>query len=220
MSAVEDDSVGTVPPNDIDNSKKVINITLDDPQKREISTKPPSKAASLGELFQYADHMDYLLMICGTCSAVAAGFCQPAFSLLFGYALDDLNSSGSIESAIDTLVVYIVILGAGNFVVSTLSTGCWGITGERQAQRFREKYVNAVLSQEIGWFDAVGANQLATRLADQTGQLREGMTYKLADLLQFSSQVMGAIVIGLALDPYVALIMFACKLTFIVLLHP
>ena len=86
-----------------------------------------------------------------------------------------------------------------------------GITGERQAQIFREKYIKSVLSQEIGWFDSVGANELSTKLSDMAGQLRDGLTYKTADVIQFTSQVVGAIIVGLALDPYVALIMFACK---------
>jgi ATP-binding cassette subfamily B (MDR/TAP) protein 1 len=91
-------------------------------------------------------------------------------------------------------------------IVATIQTGCWCLTGERQAQRFRELYVKAVLSQEIGWFDAVGANQLSTRLADLSGQLRDGLTYKTGDFIQYCSQVIGAVIVGLALDPYVALI--------------
>ncbi len=86
-----------------------------------------------------------------------------------------------------------------------------GLTGERQAHRFREDYVKAVLSQEIGWFDTVGANQLSTKLADLSAQIRDGMTYKTVDLVQFGSQVVGCAIVGLYLDPYVALIMFACK---------
>jgi ATP-binding cassette subfamily B (MDR/TAP) protein 1 len=169
-------------------------------------------AATIYELYQYADSVDLFFMFFGTAGAMASGFCQPAFCLLFGYALDDLNSSNNIEQSINTLVVYLVILGIGNFIVATIETGCWGITGERQAQKFRENYVKAILSQEIGWFDMVGANQLATKLADMSGQLRDGMSYKTADFLQFASQVIGAVIVGLALDPYVALIMFACKL--------
>eukprot|EP01034_Spumella_vulgaris_P028668 gene28668-35567_t len=40
---------------------------------------------------------------------------------------------------------------------------CWSVTGERQTQKFRERYVNAILSQEIGWFDSCGAGELSTR---------------------------------------------------------
>lgn len=44
-------------------------------------------------------------------------------------------------------------------------------TGERQAQRYRELYVDAILSQEVGWFDQCGANGLATQVANLTGKV-------------------------------------------------
>ena len=49
---------------------------------------------------------------------------------------------------------------------------CWSATGERQTQKFRERYVNALLSQEIGWFDTIGAGQLSTRVAEVVGKVR------------------------------------------------
>ncbi|RYG70373.1 hypothetical protein EON64_00325 [archaeon] len=50
---------------------------------------------------------------------------------------------------------------------------CWSATGERQTQRFRERYVNALLSQEIGWFDTVGAGQLSTQVAEVVGKVSQ-----------------------------------------------
>lgn len=49
--------------------------------------------------------------------------------------------------------------------------GLWSIAGERQSQKFRVKYVRAILSQEVGWFDTCGAAQLSTRVADLTGKV-------------------------------------------------
>mmetsp|Transcript_18040 Transcript_18040/g.24763 ORF Transcript_18040/g.24763 Transcript_18040/m.24763 type:complete len:1356 (+) Transcript_18040:119-4186(+) len=167
---------------------------------------PPPAAATLEEFFQFATGLDYVYIFFGTAGAIASGFCPPAFCLLFGVAIENLNSS-SISSV---EVFFFLILGIGYWIVLTVATGCWGLTGERQAQIFADKYVSSVLSQEIGWFDSVGANQLATKLADMSGHLRDGMTYKICDFIQFSSQVIGSMIVGLALDPYVALIMFAC----------
>ena len=175
-----------------------------------MSVPSSPSAATLGEFFQFTDGKDLFFIFWGTTGAIASGFCQPAFCLLFGFALDDLNSE-SISYSINKLVVYLIILAIGNWIVLTIGTGCWGITGERQAQKMTEKYVSAVLSQEIGWFDTVGANQLATKLADLSGQLRDGMTYKLCDFIVFSSQIVGCVVVGLVKDPYVALITLACE---------
>ena len=44
--------------------------------------------------------------------------------------------------------------------------------GERQTQRLRERYVKAVLSQEIAWFDCFGSNELATKVAELCGKVQ------------------------------------------------
>ena len=63
-------------------------------------------------------------------------------------------------------------------------TSCWTWTGQRQTQKYREKYINAILSQEIGWFDSVGAGQLSTKVADLCGLLQDGITEKAANMIQ------------------------------------
>jgi hypothetical protein len=55
---------------------------------------------------------------------------------------------------------------------SSFQVYCWNATGERQTQKFREKYVNSILSQEIGWFDDCGINALAPRVAELIGRVR------------------------------------------------
>lgn len=68
----------------------------------------------------------------------------------------------------------------------------WSYTGERQTQRFRERYVNAILSQEIGWFDTCGAGELSTRVAELTGKIQDGMGRKVGDLIQYLTQIVAS----------------------------
>ena len=56
--------------------------------------------------------------------------------------------------------------------------------------------MNAILSQEIGWFDTVGAGELSTKVADLTGKIRDGMGRKVGDLLQYIAQVLGSFAVG------------------------
>ncbi len=92
-------------------------------EKVEANDSKPEKA-TFAEFYQYADSYDIFLMIVGTTSAILSGFCQPVFCFLFGTALNNLNS-GNIQGSIDELVVYLVILGCGNFVVATAAATCW-----------------------------------------------------------------------------------------------
>jgi len=44
----------------------------------------------------------------------------------------------------------------------------WMMTGERQAIEFRKNYFSKILSQEIGWFDTINPNELASKVANET----------------------------------------------------
>ena len=44
----------------------------------------------------------------------------------------------------------------------------WVYTGEVNAKRLREKYLQAVLRQDIAYFDNVGAGEVATRIQTDT----------------------------------------------------
>jgi len=61
---------------------------------------------SISELYQFAEPVDYALMFFGTLGAIGAGFCQPVFCLLFGTAMDNLNS-GDIQTQINKLCVWL-----------------------------------------------------------------------------------------------------------------
>lgn len=173
----------------------------------KLEEKP--QAASLSELYQTATSWDHLLMLIGTIASVLVGGAQPLYAWIFGQALDGLNG-GSLTDTITTLSVYMVYIGIGIMVMSTVQCSCWSTTGNRQGQKLREMYVMAMLSQEIGWFDKIGGTQLATKLADLTGTMRDGMTLKTADMIQYFGQIICSVIVGFALDPYIGLIMVGC----------
>jgi ATP-binding cassette subfamily B (MDR/TAP) protein 1 len=47
----------------------------------------------------------------------------------------------------------------------------WVYTGEVNVKRIRERYLQAVLRQDIAYFDNVGAGEVATRIQTDTRQL-------------------------------------------------
>ena len=47
----------------------------------------------------------------------------------------------------------------------------WNYTGEVNAKRIRERYLQAVLRQDVAFFDNVGAGEVATRIQTDTRQL-------------------------------------------------
>lgn len=58
--------------------------------------------------------------------------------------------------------------GLGIFVCTFIYMYTWVYTGEVNAKRIRERYLTAVLRQDIQYFDTVGAGEVATRIQTDT----------------------------------------------------
>ena len=61
--------------------------------------------------------------------------------------------------------------GIGMLVATFIYMYTWVYTGEVNAKRLREKYLQAVLRQDIAYFDNVGAGEVATRIQTDTRKL-------------------------------------------------
>ena len=61
--------------------------------------------------------------------------------------------------------------GVGLFVCTYIYMNIWVYTGEINARRVRERYLAAVLRQDIAFFDKTGAGEVATRIQTDTRAL-------------------------------------------------
>eukprot|EP01039_Chlorochromonas_danica_P006164 gene6164-6792_t len=173
--------------------------------------KDKPNRASFSQTFSNADQYDYLLMFLGTAGALTVGCSTPVSNVVFGKILDALNKNpDTFSDKVNILCIAYVIIGVVNLLAGYLQVYCWTATGERQTQRFRARYVNALLSQEIGWFDTIGAGQLNTKVADVIGEIQDGMGRKIADLMQNSIQVIGSLVVAFYLCWELTLVLLAC----------
>lgn len=62
--------------------------------------------------------------------------------------------------------------GVGMFVTTYAYMCLWIYTGEVSAKRIREKYLQAILRQDIAYFDNIGAGEVATRIQTDTREPR------------------------------------------------
>lgn len=58
--------------------------------------------------------------------------------------------------------------GIAMFVCTFTYVYIWGYTGEVSTKRLRESYLQAILRQDISFFDNVGAGEVATRIQTDT----------------------------------------------------
>lgn len=50
----------------------------------------------------------------------------------------------------------------------------WVYTGEVNAKRIRERYLKAILRQDIAYFDDIGAGEVTTRIQTDTRKFSSG----------------------------------------------
>lgn len=63
--------------------------------------------------------------------------------------------------------------GVGLFLCTYLFMYVWVYTGEVNAKRIRERYLKAILRQDITFFDKVGAGEIATRIQTDTRECKK-----------------------------------------------
>ena len=156
----------------------------------ELVAKVVDQTATLTELFGFADSYDIWMMFLGSIGGLISGGSMSVICVIFGQMLDSLNEGGDLVNAVNTVCIYFLIICGCTFIGGIIQVTCWTIAGERQAQRFKEKYVRSILSQEVGWFDTCGASELSTQVADLTGKVQDGITRRAGDIVQYTTQFM------------------------------
>eukprot|EP00584_Thalassiosira_punctigera_P007308 CAMPEP_0172540584 /NCGR_PEP_ID=MMETSP1067-20121228/11567_1 /TAXON_ID=265564 ORGANISM="Thalassiosira punctigera, Strain Tpunct2005C2" /NCGR_SAMPLE_ID=MMETSP1067 /ASSEMBLY_ACC=CAM_ASM_000444 /LENGTH=249 /DNA_ID=CAMNT_0013326473 /DNA_START=178 /DNA_END=923 /DNA_ORIENTATION=+ len=139
-----------------------------------------TKPVSFFALFRHGSPEDVAIMVIGIILQSGVGFSFAAMNLVFGEMIDDLSSpAGSIvDSTSGTIRVMLIlagVFGAAAFVAMSFLP--WGAV--RITQRVRNEYVNAVLRQDMAFFDESKPGEVVAALSDYTMDFEEGLSTKL-----------------------------------------
>ncbi|QRW20258.1 ABC transporter transmembrane region [Rhizoctonia solani] len=164
------------------------------------NTTPMIAPVGFTELFRFSTPFELTLDAIGLVAAAAAGAAQPLMSLLFGRLTQDFvdftiainNGSDQIETARRAFeknaannAMYLVFIGIGIFVCTFVYMYFWIYTGEVNSKRIRERYLQAVLRQDIAYFDNLGAGEVATRIQTDTHLVQQGMSEKVPLIVSY-----------------------------------
>ncbi|KAJ7784493.1 P-loop containing nucleoside triphosphate hydrolase protein [Mycena metata] len=173
--------------------------------------EPPAPPISFTQLFRFSTKFELFIDAIGLVAAIAAGAAQPLMTILFGKLVNqfvnfqililELQSGdpakiASAEAALPAaakgfrhqaslLAVYLVIIGGGMFLCTYTYMYIFVYTAEVNAKRIRERYLKAVLRQDIQFFDKVGAGEVATRIQTDTHLVQQGISEKVALVVNF-----------------------------------
>lgn len=130
-------------------------------------------------LYRFADCLDAFLIAVGTITAAAAGATFPMFSVIFGRLIDvGFRPGGSIQSEIDNLCIWFLVLGGWSFAMSSIASICWGVSSERQTRRLRKMYVECIFRQDMSFFDQNPPGTLTARLGSDTALIQAAIGEK------------------------------------------
>ncbi|KAH9984144.1 P-loop containing nucleoside triphosphate hydrolase protein [Russula vinacea] len=187
------------------------------------------KPVSFFGLFRFSTRTELIFNGLALIAAVAAGSAQPLMSLLFGnltqdfvnfsIALQNINpndpqSSAKIEETAKGFrhvaakdASYLTYIGVAMFICTYIYIYIWVRTAESTAKRIRERYLKAILRQDIAFFDKVGAGEVTTRIQTDTHLVQQGLSEKVALVVSFFSAFVTGFVLAFVRNWRLALAM-------------
>ncbi|KAI3743442.1 hypothetical protein L1987_61151 [Smallanthus sonchifolius] len=176
--------------------------------------KDKEASVGFGELFRFADGLDYVLMGIGTIGAFVHGCSLPIFLRFFA---DLVNSFGSNSNNIDKMseevlryALYFLIVGAAIWASSWAEISCWMWTGERQSTKMRIKYLEAALSQDIQFFDTeVRTSDVVFAINTDAVIVQDAISEKLGNFIHYLATFVSGFVVGFTAVWQLALVTLA-----------
>lgn len=103
-----------------------------------------------------------------------------------------------------TNVLYFVYLGIAEFVTVYVGTVGFIYAGEHVTQKIREKYLEAILRQNMAYFDRLGAGEVTTRITADTNLIQDGISEKVSLTLTMVSTFVTGFIVAYVKGPKLA----------------
>ncbi|PIN19671.1 Multidrug/pheromone exporter, ABC superfamily [Handroanthus impetiginosus] len=169
--------------------------TMPDSDKKKEQNLPFYK------LFLFADKYDYILMISGSVGAIIHGSSMPVFFLLFGEMVNGFGKNQmdlhKMTHEVSKYALYFVYLGLVVCFSSYAEIACWMYTGERQVGALRKKYLEAVLKQDVGFFDTdARTGDIVFSVSTDTLLVQDAISEKVGNFIHYLSTFLAGLVVG------------------------
>ncbi|KAK6748563.1 hypothetical protein RB195_001282 [Necator americanus] len=193
-------------------------------EKNEEENK--EKKVSIAQLFRYATYKELVLLFIGIGVSLVTGAGLPLMSILQGrvtqafvneqmyrtnttpgpsFHYNDTDFNHDIMNA----VYGYTGMALGMFLAANIQVSCFLIVCEQMSNRIRRKFVQAILRQDIPWFDKNNSGTLATKLFDNLERVKEGTGDKIGLMFQYTSQFLTGFVIAFTHSWKLTLVMLA-----------
>jgi ATP-binding cassette subfamily B (MDR/TAP) protein 1 len=97
-----------------------------------------------------------------------------------------------------------------------ISTVGFIYTGEHITQKLRQKYLAAILHQNIAFFDKLGAGEITNRITGDMSTIQDGISYKVGFTMSGVATFFAALVVGFIKNWKLTLVMISVIVTMVV----
>lgn len=168
--------------------------------EEEITEEDKKKVSTMGLMKMNSKEWPYI--VTGTLASCIVGASFPAFAVLFGemYGILSLDDPVEIQKNANFYSLLFLGLGVTTGISTFIQTYMFNFAGVKLTSRLRSMTFNAMMSQDMGWFDdarnAVGA--LCARLAGDCASVQGATGSRIGSIVQAGS----VIFIGIGISFY------------------
>ncbi|QKX57423.1 uncharacterized protein TRUGW13939_04535 [Talaromyces rugulosus] len=174
----------------------------------------PEKKFNYFTFLQYASTQDKVLQSVGVLSSMITGAALPIMTIVTGSLTEVFTnasheSAGEFSSQVAQRSLYLVYIGIAVAVSTFVSIFCWMASGEQITRRIRLKYMRAVISQDMGFFDELGTGKIIEKLTKDMNVIQSGLSEKVGLAIAAVSTFFTAMIVALVRYWKLALIMLS-----------
>ena len=169
--------------------------------KRQIDV--PVASVTYKQLYRYATTWDKVFVAIAAICAIGGGAVLPLMTVVFGNlaglfkgVINGTEDLSAFPSTLAHFTLYFVYLAIGEFVLIYACTVLFIYTGNHISAKVRQQYLAAILRQNIGFFDKLGAGEVTTRITADTNLIQEAISEKVGLTLTGVATFITAFVIG------------------------
>lgn len=156
---------------------------------------------SLAQLYRFATPKERLLALGGVLASVLGGFTMPALNLIFAEMLDKMSvNPATIVNEMHNTLVIMAILGPVAALCFFFAFYLLPLTGARVSNRVRVHLIDAVMRQDMKYFDEAPSGAILAAFTDDSEDMREGMSQKLSEGVQGLSALASCYVVSFYFD--------------------
>lgn len=122
-------------------------------------------------------------------------------------AKSQYSEQDDFSGQLSTFALYFVYIAIGTFAAVALSMFGFIHIGEKLSSKIREEYLAAILRQNIGFFEHLGAGEVTTRITSDMNKVQDGISEKVALFITAVSMFISAFVIGFIMSWKLTLIL-------------